>query len=189
MPSLQPPSSFSVRISSLGSSSYELTSTQVLPIPQERAFSFFEDPRNLFDITPDWLQFVMRDREAKVSVFEGAEFDYTIRWLGATIPWRSRIFGYRPPERFTDIQVRGPYRSWTHLHVFESADVGGTVMRDRVTYQLPCGLAGGLVHWLIVRRQLMDIFRYRAARIDAWARGSLHRKWPGSGCQCGERSV
>lgn len=84
----------------------------------------------------------MKDRDSRTAVFEGAEFDYTIRWFGIPLPWKSRITAYRPPEQFTDIQLNGPYRSWSHLHAFEDVE-GGTLMRDRVTYQLPLGPLGG----------------------------------------------
>jgi ligand-binding SRPBCC domain-containing protein len=164
-----------LNIRPLDNFTYELSASQVLPQPLEQAFTFFEDPRNLFDITPDWLQFVMQEREEMQSVVEGAEFDYTIRWCWMTIPWRSRIVDRHPPDRFTDIQLIGPYRAWSHLHAFAPAP-GGTYMQDTVTYQLPFRQVGRLAHALIVRRQLEDIFRYRALRIDHWARGSLQRK-------------
>ena len=169
------PPSFTLDIRSIGMFTCELAALQVLPMPREQAFSFFEDPRNLFDITPDWLRFVMKDREANTTMFEGAEFDYTIRWFGVPMPWKSRITGYRPPEEFTDVQIAGPYRSWSHLHIFEAVP-RGTVMRDVVNYQLPLGPLGRAVHALAVRRQLEDIFRYRAMRIDEWARGELKPK-------------
>ena len=38
-------------------------------------------------------------------------------------------------------------------------------MRDLVRYQLPFGILGEVVHWLIVRRQLRRIFDYQARRI------------------------
>jgi ligand-binding SRPBCC domain-containing protein len=169
------PSAFSLRFRRLDRTTYELAASQVLPLPREQAFVFFEDPGNLFDITPDWLRFVMKDRETKTAVFEGAEFDYTIRWFGIPMPWRSRITGYRPPEEFTDVQLVGPYRSWSHLHTFEAVE-GGTLMRDFVTYRLRFGPLGRIVHAFAVRRQLEDIFRYRAKRIDAWAKGEMQKK-------------
>ncbi len=169
------PETFTLRIKRLDRATWELAASQVLPLPSEKAFVFFEDPRNLFDITPDWLRFIMLDRDAKTAMFEGAEFDYRIRWFGLQLPWKSRIEGYRPPEQFTDIQVKGPYRFWSHLHLFEEA-AGGTLMRDIVTYQLPFGVLGAAVHALSVRRQLENIFHYRAMRIDEWSRGTLRRK-------------
>jgi ligand-binding SRPBCC domain-containing protein len=154
---------------------HRLSASQVLPLPREETFIFFEDPRNLFDITPDWLRFEMKDKNAKTKMYEDAEFDYTIRWLGIPLPWKSRIIGYKPPEQFTDVQLVGPYRSWSHLHTFEETD-SGTLMRDTITYRLPLGPLGNVVHAIAVRRQLEDIFRYRAMRIDEWARGALQKK-------------
>lgn len=169
------PPTFTLRFDRRDRATHQLTASQVLALPRKQAFAFFEDPRNLFDITPDWLRFVMKDRDSKTAMFEGAEFEYTIRWYGIPLPWRSRITGYKPPGQFTDIQLAGPYRSWSHLHTFEEASEG-TLMNDSVTYQLPLGPLGSLVHALTVRRQLEDIFRYRAMRIHAWARGEMGRK-------------
>jgi len=173
--SSSPSPTFTLTLHYLGGATHRLTATQVLALPRKQAFAFFEDPRNLFDITPDWLSFVMKDRGQMTEMFEGAEFDYTIRWLGITIPWKSRIVDHKPPEKFTDIQLAGPYRSWSHLHTFEDVPEG-TLMLDTVTYQLPLGPLGNLVHALSVRRQLEDIFRYRAMRIEAWARGNMMKK-------------
>jgi len=174
MPSTLPPT-FTLRFDRLDRTTHLLDASQVLDLPREQVFPFFEDPRNLFDITPDWLNFVMKDRDQMTAVFEGAEFDYTIRWSGIPLVWKSRIQGYEPPEQFTDIQVAGPYRSWSHLHTFAVLPEG-TLMTDTVTYQLPFGPLGNLVHALAVRRQLEAIFRYRAKRIDEWARGAMGKK-------------
>jgi ligand-binding SRPBCC domain-containing protein len=168
------PETFSIAFSRPGSGTFRLSASQVLPVSREEAFSFFEDPRNLFEITPDWLAFRMLDR-SKAEVFEGAEFDYTIGWLTFRFFWRSRIVDYRPPEEFTDVQIKGPYPYWSHLHTFEEQD-GSTLIKDEVTYRLPFGPFGILLHSLIIRRQLTDIFRYRAVRIAQWAEGDWKRK-------------
>ncbi len=173
--SSQLPSTFTLAFRRLGRAAYELSTSQVLALPRKQAFAFFEDPRNLFDITPDWLHFVMRDRDRVTEMFDGAAFDYTIHWLGIPLRWRSRIEGYLPPARFTDVQLVGPYRSWSHLHTFEEDDLG-TLMRDTVRYQLPFGPLGDAVHAIAVRGQLENIFRYRARRIDEWTRGEFRRK-------------
>lgn len=100
-----------------------------------------------------------------MDVFEGAEFQYTIRWLGLKMRWRSRIVDYNPPERFTDEQILGPYRHWAHLHTFEDAG-GGTRMRDKVDYTIPA--AAIPIHRAIIMGQLRKIFDYRAVKIAEW---------------------
>jgi ligand-binding SRPBCC domain-containing protein len=168
------PEMFSITFSRPDSRTFRLSASQVLPVARAKAFSFFEDPRNLCEITPDCLDFRMLDR-SKAEVFEGAEFDYTIQWLSFRLFWRSRIVGYRPPESFTDVQAKGPYPYWSHLHTFQEQD-GSTLMRDEVTYRLPFGPFGTLLHRFVIRRQLRDIFRYRAVRIAQWAAGDFTRK-------------
>ena len=168
------PETFSISFSRPDSRTFRLSTAQILPVARDKCFSFFEDPRNLFEITPAWLDFRMLDR-SKAAVFEGAEFDYTIRWLTLRFFWRSRIVDYHPPESFTDIQVKGPYPYWSHLHTFKEKD-GSTLMKDEVTYRLPFGPFGKLLHSLIIRIQLRDIFRYRAVRIAQWAEGGFQRK-------------
>ena len=165
------PSSFSMHCRTIGVLTHELSTSQVLRLPPDALFPFFEDPKNLFAITPDWLVFKMITGK-RSDVFEGAEFDYTIRWLGLTITWRSRILDYQPPHRFTDIQIEGPYRFWKHLHTFEAVPEG-TIMKDTVTYRLPA-LAFPL-HRPLIRKQLKDIFTYRAVRIAEWEGGVATR--------------
>ncbi|MDX1764477.1 MAG: SRPBCC family protein [bacterium] len=162
------PESYTIRFNRLDGATHELIASQLLPLDREKSFTFFEDPRNLFDITPNWLDFRMADRNSAVEVSEGAEFDYTIRWFGIRMRWRSRIVGYNPPERFSDIQLVGPYRFWRHLHSFEPSPEG-TRMVDAVTYRLP-RLAIPL-NDLVIKKQLNAIFDYRAVTIAAWARG------------------
>jgi hypothetical protein len=156
-----------VTIEPIGQATFVLRTEQRFPVPRIRAFSFFEDPRNLFSITPEWLDFRMHGTAAPPVVSEGVEFDYHIRWLGIKMPWKSRIVNYRPPEEFTDIQLQGPYRSWQHTHRFACIEQG-TFMTDEVRYCLPFSCMGTLVHTLFIKRQLLDIFCFRAAKIREW---------------------
>jgi ligand-binding SRPBCC domain-containing protein len=140
-----------------------LERAQVIPAPLEVVFRFFEDPHNLRLITPNWLDFrVTRIRGTPLGV--GTTIFYRIRWLGVPIRWVSRIDEFERNHRFVDVQIRGPYRSWRHEHTFEERD-GRTVMRDTVRYELPLGILGRTAHWLLVRRQLHQIFDYRASQI------------------------
>lgn len=138
---------------------YELRSELVVPAGIDETFAFFEDPRNLSRITPPWLNFRIRTPEPLIMRL-GAEFDYTIRWLGLPLPWKTLITAYEPPRRFVDEQARGPYRLWRHTHTFEET-LEGTKVLDHVAYALPFGPLGKLAHWLAVRRQLEEIFAYR----------------------------
>ncbi len=95
---------------------------------------------------------------------DGTLIDYRLRLHGIPVRWQSRIESWRPSRAFVDLQTRGPYRLWHHTHEFEAVE-GGTVMRDRVRYQLPFGALGDLAASWMVKRDLERIFEYRRMRI------------------------
>lgn len=139
---------------------YSLTRTQVLPATPSQVFRFFENPENLATITPDWLTFRILTPQP-LEMKAGALIDYTIRWMLLTVRWRTLVTTYAPPVSFVDEQVRGPYSFWHHTHLFRAVREG-TEMVDTVRYVLPLGLLGHLAHRMLVRRQLEEIFDYRA---------------------------
>jgi ligand-binding SRPBCC domain-containing protein len=130
--------------------------------PLEEVFPFFSDPRNLEAITPPWLHFRIV-RATTTTVMLGTEIDYRLRIRGFPLRWRSRISVWQPPLRFVDEQVVGPYRLWRHLHSFEP-DGQATIARDWVEYAMP---GGPLVHRLLVRPDLEQIFAHRAQALTA----------------------
>ncbi|MBI4591212.1 MAG: SRPBCC family protein [Candidatus Rokubacteria bacterium] len=134
-----------------------------LPRGREEVFPFFADPRNLAEVTPRRLGFRLLSA-APMPLEAGAVFDCRIRFLGIPLRWRTFIREYDPPFRFVDVQVRGPYARWEHRHLFR-AENAGTWVEDRITYRLPLGPLGRLVHALVVRRQLDAIFAYRRLRL------------------------
>lgn len=136
---------------------------QLVPRPRAEVFAFFADAHNLERITPATLRFRILT-PPPIAMGPGTLIDYRLSLLGVPFRWRTRIDVYRPGERFVDVQLVGPYRRWVHLHTFEDA-AGGTLVRDRVEYQLPLGPLGELARALFVRRQLEAIFDHRREAI------------------------
>lgn len=146
------------------SAAYRLDRTQFVPRPREEVFAFFSDARNLERITPQFLHFHVLNA-GSTAVHEGMLIDYRLRVFGVPLRWQSKIESFEPGEQFVDVQVRGPYRSWRHLHEFHDVP-GGTQMIDCVEYELPWGPLGRLAHALFVRRTLKKIFDYRQHQIE-----------------------
>jgi len=140
-------------------SSYTLTRETVIDKPLDEVFSFFSRPENLARITPPQMGFIIVS-PPPIEMKTGAVIDYTVRVMGMRLKWRTLIEDYSPPEKFVDIQIRGPYKLWRHTHTFEEKE-GRTIMRDHVDYALPFGFIGRMVHALTVKRQLKAIFDYR----------------------------
>jgi ligand-binding SRPBCC domain-containing protein len=104
----------------------------------------------------------------------GALIDYQIALFGIGLRWRTLIEVFEPEARFVDVQLKGPYRLWRHTHEFIDAP-GGTIVRDRVEYEMPFGPLGNLVRFLFVERQLASIFDFRQQTIDEIFGGATQR--------------
>jgi len=143
---------------------------QLLPLKPGEVFPFFGAPGNLARITPPWLDFRILT-PSPITMKVGTVIDYTIRWLGIPVRWKTLITSHEPPWKFVDEQIRGPYSLWHHTHLFKEIP-SGTEMTDIVRYVLPGGPIGDVAHAMAVRRQLNDIFNYRAEAITNLLAGS-----------------
>lgn len=143
---------------------YTLERTQLIRRPLNEVFAFFSDAGNLEAITPDFLGFTILTPRP-IALRAGALIDYQIRLFGIRLSWRTRIETWEPPHRFSDVQLKGPYKLWHHTHEFLAVPEG-TLMTDRVEYQMPRGPLGRLTHALWTQRTLGKIFDHRFARID-----------------------
>lgn len=142
---------------------YTIEREQLIRKPIKEVFSFFENAGNLAQITPSNLRFMILT-PFPIVMKTGTLIDYTIKVFGIGVHWRTLITDYDPPREFTDEQLKGPYAFWHHRHEFVSTE-DGTLIRDKVTYALPFGIIGRLVHALFVKRQLQQIFDFRTSII------------------------
>ena len=133
--------------------------TQFIDRPRSEVFKFFSEAQNLEKITPEFLNFKIQNISTP-QVQNGTLIDYTLKVHQVPVSWRTEISDWTPDEKFTDSQLKGPYREWIHTHTFE--DLGrGTLMSDRVLYKLPLGLLGQMVAGAFVRGDVTQIFAYR----------------------------
>jgi ligand-binding SRPBCC domain-containing protein len=142
-----------------------------LPRPRPEVFEFFADPRNLERIHPAWARpRWLAPPPARLAA--GVVLDF--RAAGLPGRWRVIVREFDAPFRFVDAQLRGPFARWEHRHRFtEGAEgEGGTWVEDRVTYRLPLGPLGRLVHTVGAGRQVLQLFDYRDRRLrDLLGRG------------------
>ena len=142
------------------SSMYQLKRTQFVKANIDTCWDFFSSPNNLSKITPSSMGFVVRT-EVPEKMYEGLMIEYTVKpLLGIPMRWVTEIKTVRDNVFFVDEQRVGPYTIWHHEHHFK--DLGDSVeMTDIVSYQLPLGVLGRLMHSLFVRKKLESIFAYR----------------------------
>jgi ligand-binding SRPBCC domain-containing protein len=131
-----------------------------LDSPRETVFEFFSDARNLERLTPPSLQFEILT-PGPIRMAAGTLIDYRLRLHGIPFRWQSEIALWDPPNRFVDVQRRGPYRLWIHQHMFFARNEGTTI-EDQVTYAV---YGGQLAQHLFVARELNKIFAYRHRKL------------------------
>jgi len=142
---------------------YILQREQWIPKPIGEVFAFFADASNLEALTPPWLGFRILTPKPIV-MRAGAHIAYRVGLHGFPMRWLTEIESWDPPNRFVDIQLKGPYRLWHHTHRFEP-EKGGTRITDEVRYALRFGFMGRLAHRWLVQRDLQTIFDYREHKI------------------------
>lgn len=131
-----------------------------------KAWDFIRNPANLNLITPDDMAFeIVSDLPNEMT--EGMLIEYRVRLpiLGKQ-PWLSELKHIAPQASFVDEQKIGPYKLWYHYHAIEPCEKG-VRFTDRVTYVVPFGFIGKMVHHLFIRKMLERIFEYRETRLGA----------------------
>ncbi|MGH1336482.1 MAG: SRPBCC family protein, partial [Aureispira sp.] len=138
-------------------STYHIHTKQLVPITLKEAWDFFSSPKNLKEITPDYMGFHIRS-EYDGKMYPGQIIEYTVKpVLGIPMYWMTEITQVKEQHFFIDEQRVGPYNMWHHQHFFREVE-GGVEVEDMVHYRLPLGPLGNIAHALFVKKQLQGIF-------------------------------
>ncbi len=133
---------------------------QFLPIKIHEAWDFLSNPANLSRITPEGMGFEILG-EVPEEAYPGLIVEYRVRPLfGIPVRWTTEITHVEAPYYFVDEQRSGPYAFWHHKHFLEEWE-GGVMMKDLIHYRMPFGPIGDLVHPILVRPKLKEIFGTR----------------------------
>ena len=143
---------------------YTLHKKQNLPISIEKAWGFLSDPKNLKTITPGYMSFDILSG-ADRAMYAGQIIQYIVTpILGIKTKWVTEITHVKDNEYFVDEQRFGPYALWHHKHFIKKID-GGVEMEDIIDYKVPFGWLGQLMHPIIVKPKLEEIFNYRYQKL------------------------
>lgn len=143
---------------------YTKSTEQFINRPREDVFEFFSRAENLERLTPDFLNFQVVS-ETPIEMKEGTEIEYSLSVHGLPMTWISRIECWEPPEKFVDVQIKGPYKRWHHTHKFETQN-NGTLVKDHVEYDVPGWIFSSLINHYFVRPDVEDIFSYRQKQLQ-----------------------
>lgn len=144
---------------------YTLYAESHMPISIEEAWQFFSLPTNLAKITPPEVKFETLTNLGDNRIYNGQRIKYRLRpLLNIPMGWETEIREVDAPNKFMDKQMKGPYALWEHTHTFIKTEKG-VKMTDVVKYALPMGILGQMMHSLIVRKKLEEIFRFRESTL------------------------
>jgi ligand-binding SRPBCC domain-containing protein len=159
---------------------YRCEFVEWVPFPLEHVFLFFANPENLPRIMPpsadsriERLKLISPPSlpggtyVAQSLAGVGSEIVTSFR-LAPPLPirgrWIARITEFEWNHHFADIQVQGPFKNWLHRHELTPETrnrVNGTVVRDRIEYEIGVGVLGGIAQTLFVSRQMKSTFTHR----------------------------
>jgi len=143
---------------------YYLEAVQELPLGTDKAWQFLTNAKNLEFLTPESMNFTIKSSNT-TPLYPGKILHYSV----TPIPlyktlWVSEITSYIEGKLFADKQLYGPYKSWNHEHEIARSKAGSIII-DRVYFQMPFGIFGGLVYALFVRRALFKAFSFRKSQL------------------------
>ncbi len=141
---------------------YHLERRQKLPITQDVAWAFFSNPANLAQLTPPDAAMEDESFERPKRIYAGMIQIFRVKLLGGLLSsrWVAEITHVEAPNAFVDEQKIGPFAFWHHRHSIIAVP-GGVEIVDSAHYAMPGWVFGGLIHWLMVKKQLERLFQYR----------------------------
>jgi len=131
---------------------------------KQEAWDFLSKPENLKTITPSYMGFDILSG-ADRPMYAGQIIQYIVTpMLKIKTKWVTEITHVEQGSYFVDEQRYGPYALWHHKHFIKEI-AGGVEMEDIIDYKLPFGILGRLVHPILVRPKLQEIFEFRRKKL------------------------
>lgn len=135
--------------------------TVALPASAQAVFDWHEAPGAFNRLTPP------REPVQVIShtggIRDGARVCLRVGPWPFRLRWDLEHVDYQPGRSFTDRQVRGPFRSWTHVHRIVPTGPDSCVLEDAIEYEMRGGAVGKWLGVLLMQPKLERLFGYRHA--------------------------
>ena len=129
-----------------------------VPVPRRELYDWHLRPGAFERLLAPWS----RARSIRADpVANGAKRIFEIRKGGLWMRWVASHHDVVAGREFTDVQERGPFKQWRHIHGFEAVDERHSRLVDRITYELPWGWLGRAVAGRGIRADLERMFAFR----------------------------
>lgn len=135
-----------------------------MPVSAEALFAWHARPGALERLLPPWQPVSVLERSGD-GIRDGARVVLAMGPRPVALRWEALHDGFVEGREFRDVQVAGPFATWTHRHRMEPDGPDRSVLEDHVTWAMPLG-AERLVG-RFVETQLDRMFAFRHARTRA----------------------
>ena len=130
--------------------------------PAAEVFAWHERPGAFERLAPPWQKLQLISRSGGIR--DGATVSLRTKIGPVWVRWDVEHRDYQEGVQFRDVQQRGPFAHWEHLHRVEPVEDGrACVLTDSITYRLPFGTLGRIFGGAMARRELSRLFDYRHA--------------------------
>lgn len=136
----------------------------IVPAPSATVFAWHARPGAFERLAPPFEPVSVERREGGIA--DAGQVVLVTKIGPFTARWTVRHCGYIPGRQFRDVQVSGPFRTWTHTHYFDPEGPGACRMTDRIEYELPGGRLGKELAGRMVRARLERVFAHRHAIVS-----------------------
>ncbi|MCT4582889.1 MAG: SRPBCC family protein [Flavobacteriales bacterium] len=145
---------------------YQFKREQKINCTVDDIWNFISSPRNLKEITPNYMGFDITSENTPDKMYPGLIITYKVSpLLGIKTDWMTEITQVVDKQFFIDEQRIGPYNLWHHQHLIKPIEKG-VLMTDIVTYSPPFGILGAIANKLFIQNKLKEIFDYRVHAIE-----------------------
>lgn len=110
-------------------------------------------------LIPPWEHVAVLERDRPIA--DGAVADLLIGRWSLSFRWKLVHDQVIPGRQFIDFQVKGPFKSWRHTHLFVPDGEDASYLEDKIEYELPFGEVGRRLGQWKVERKLTRLFDYR----------------------------
>jgi uncharacterized protein len=130
-----------------------------IPVPAEFLFDWHARPGAFQRLIPPWESVSMS--EMSHGITNGSRGEIRIESGPIRSKWIAEIQNVQPGRQFQDVQISGPFASWTHTHKMIPDGEQACFLEDSIEYKLPLGAVGRWGGAGLVRRKLERLFNYR----------------------------
>lgn len=137
-----------------------------MPVSAAALFALHERPGAFERLTPGFMPARVLARSGGIT--DGSRVTLGIPVGPVTTTWEMEHVGYVAGREFRDVQRKGPFAHWEHVHRMESQGDSASVLDDRITYALPLPPFGDAVAGWFTRERLERLLHWRHAltRLD-----------------------